>query len=573
MAFTLIGGKFKETNSAGVPLAGGLLWTYAAGTTNPLATYTTSQLNVANTNPVVLDAAGRANVWLDVVSYHFVLEDASSNLIWDVDNVQGHDAADAARAAALSASSGSSLVGYIASGAGAVARTAQSKMRDVVSVFDYMTAAQIADVEANTLLVDVRAAVQAAVNAVITRGSGTVYFPPGRYLIVGVAGSDTMKNGILLPFSTVNPDPSTHIKLTGPGASLYCGANDMILLRISRNCVTAENLLLYGNGYSTVWGVGIVPESMTQVTTTVSQQFVTLTGISRTSFDEGIVLQPGPTVGGSDSGCFFNTIRDGNGNLNTRHVYLKKGIDFAVSGNRPTRTMFFNETLLRGNTGYYIDCGSEVQLHACFEELIDDGSSPLASPTARFISADASNIEFYGGYSEACTVSADFAANNVTSFGYIPSSGSDLDFIKYAESYHDGVSDDRAWTPVLASSGGGAQGATTSTGRVTKQGKIANFTCQISADKGTLGVGTISISGLPYTADTGWTGAGFQGLSVTSWSGITFSANVFTMAAYITGATISIMKLHAAAGTPAGLTVAECADPIVFTVQGTYKVA
>ena len=47
------------------------------------------------------------------------------------------DAAAPATKALLAASGGSSLVGHIASGAGAVARTVQGKLRDTVSVKDF----------------------------------------------------------------------------------------------------------------------------------------------------------------------------------------------------------------------------------------------------------------------------------------------------------------------------------------------------------------------------------------------------------------------------------------------------
>jgi hypothetical protein len=44
------GWQFFDNN--GVPLAGGLLYSYAAGTTTPLATYTTSSGVTPNTNPI-----------------------------------------------------------------------------------------------------------------------------------------------------------------------------------------------------------------------------------------------------------------------------------------------------------------------------------------------------------------------------------------------------------------------------------------------------------------------------------------------------------------------------------------
>ena len=76
----------------------------------------------------------------------------------------------------LAASSGSSLVGFIQSGTGAVARTVQDKDRERVSVFDFMTAAQIADVQSGALTLNVQAAVNAAFAA-----SKQVYFPSGNY--------------------------------------------------------------------------------------------------------------------------------------------------------------------------------------------------------------------------------------------------------------------------------------------------------------------------------------------------------------------------------------------------------
>jgi hypothetical protein len=72
----------------GTPLVGGKLYSYAAGTTTPLATYTTYAGTVANTNPVILDSRGEANVWLTSgVLYKLALYDADNALIWTVDNV------------------------------------------------------------------------------------------------------------------------------------------------------------------------------------------------------------------------------------------------------------------------------------------------------------------------------------------------------------------------------------------------------------------------------------------------------------------------------------------------------
>lgn len=79
--------QFIDAN--GNPLSGGKLYTYAAGTTTPLATYTTSAGNIANTNPVILDAAGRASVWLAAGMYKFVLKDSNDVLSYTTDNIAG----------------------------------------------------------------------------------------------------------------------------------------------------------------------------------------------------------------------------------------------------------------------------------------------------------------------------------------------------------------------------------------------------------------------------------------------------------------------------------------------------
>jgi hypothetical protein len=72
----------------GTPLVGGKLYSYVAGTTTPLATYINSAGITQNTNPVILDSRGEANVWLTSgVLYKLALYDANDALIWTVDNV------------------------------------------------------------------------------------------------------------------------------------------------------------------------------------------------------------------------------------------------------------------------------------------------------------------------------------------------------------------------------------------------------------------------------------------------------------------------------------------------------
>lgn len=79
--------QFADGN--GVPLAGGFLYSYSAGTSTPAATYHLDSLGSIspNTDPIILDGAGMAEIRLAPQSYRFVLQDSSHVQIWQVDRV------------------------------------------------------------------------------------------------------------------------------------------------------------------------------------------------------------------------------------------------------------------------------------------------------------------------------------------------------------------------------------------------------------------------------------------------------------------------------------------------------
>lgn len=79
--------RTRYFDANGEPLAGGLLYTYVAGTNTPKATYTTAVGDVENTNPVVLDANGEASVYLAAEPYKLVLKDANDVTQWTEDDV------------------------------------------------------------------------------------------------------------------------------------------------------------------------------------------------------------------------------------------------------------------------------------------------------------------------------------------------------------------------------------------------------------------------------------------------------------------------------------------------------
>lgn len=78
---------FYGWDANGDPLNGGLLYTYAAGTSTPATTYQNDALTVPNTNPVVLNSAGWAVVYLAATTYKFVLTSATGTIMWTRDGV------------------------------------------------------------------------------------------------------------------------------------------------------------------------------------------------------------------------------------------------------------------------------------------------------------------------------------------------------------------------------------------------------------------------------------------------------------------------------------------------------
>ena len=87
--------KFQAFDSNGDPLSGGLVYTYEVGTTTLKTTYSDYDAATPNDNPVVLDARGEADIYVQG-AYKIVLKDSAAVTIWTLDNVQGGVGADAA---------------------------------------------------------------------------------------------------------------------------------------------------------------------------------------------------------------------------------------------------------------------------------------------------------------------------------------------------------------------------------------------------------------------------------------------------------------------------------------------
>jgi len=257
--FAGAGAQFLD-NSGNI-LSGGLIYTYNAGTTTPLVTYTTNLGNVAQPNPIVLDSAGRiptGELWLDNgFGYKFVLKDANNVLIGTYDNVPSsaqppivNDASSISYEQGYTLTAGSFVIGqtyqiltlgttnfqtigatsnavgvyFTATGVGSgtgtakLSRTVQARLQDYISVKDFGAVG-----DGTT---DDTTSIQAAINAMHTAGGGQVYFPAGTYL----TGALTMYSNIA-------------IKGAGMGQTiLKPSANSIVLFSLINSTLSYSNI-------------------------------------------------------------------------------------------------------------------------------------------------------------------------------------------------------------------------------------------------------------------------------------------------------------------------------------------
>lgn len=125
----------------GAAVANGKLYSYAAGTTNPLPTYTDQTAGTQNANPTILSSKGIASIWIpQTTGYKFQLQDSSGNVLWTVDNILPIEngsigAAQIAAGAVTSAKFAANAVTQAKIAIGAVGPILQADGRTYVSAF------------------------------------------------------------------------------------------------------------------------------------------------------------------------------------------------------------------------------------------------------------------------------------------------------------------------------------------------------------------------------------------------------------------------------------------------------
>lgn len=152
---------------------GASIYFYTTGTLTPAPVYTTAALSVEHSSPIVV-AAGAAvpDIYLDTNATYrrrIVYPDGS------VDDTDPYTAG-AVLATELASTDGAAMSGFKQPLALAADRNVQTKLEETVSVFDFMSEAEIAAVKAGTSTDDTTALLDA-----LTSDATAVFFPPGTY--------------------------------------------------------------------------------------------------------------------------------------------------------------------------------------------------------------------------------------------------------------------------------------------------------------------------------------------------------------------------------------------------------
>lgn len=395
MATTLMPeGKQSFAGSAGAPLVGGKLYTYDAGTSTPRTTYQDAAGTVPNTNPVILDARGEATVFWNG-NYKVVLRDSADVVIWTVDNINALD---------LSTPSGSSNIGHIAVGAGAVQTTVRTKLREWVTPEDF---GAVGDGVVND---------SAAIQLALTASDNVRFNNNKRYLMnsgvtksannieIDFGNAEIINGGVgfLFSFGTTSDTPlysgarikggffeqsnpatvvnANYIKFAGfedfqvVGSSLKNVSNGGIYVEAGCENGLIDGVTVDGaSGYSTCRGIWLIGATASDWT----DQLVDTTSITRNATAFPVYAVKNVRI----VNCSVVLPAYGIYNMNTRDTHIENCyIDVSGSGLRCiTINNYSPGAVIKGNTLKCDQSATGILVTQCSNNVIIDGNTFLGS--------------------------------------------------------------------------------------------------------------------------------------------------------------------------------------------------
>ena len=371
----------------GQPLDGGFVFIGTAGLdaqANQVPVYFDAALTIPASQPIQTHGGFAANgatptpIYVDANDYSIKVLDANGALVIAYPN-----AVDRFPAAVITGGLSSANVTYDRALTGTQLRTVEGRLRDFTSVFDFMTPAEIAGVQAGTFPVDVTAPIQAALNS----GAREVYFPQGGYLISSTLTLNSVtvakvlrgagrQSSIIYNISAGNAIESignpitqnTSITIADLNIEGQPGTGNGIFFEYTSQA-TIERVGLYGHGAD-----GIRVENGAHIA------IVDCWSRSNT----GNALR----IGGE---AYFVDVRGGT------FESSQDGVEIDIAGGAASpRFLTFTGCAFRGNTNANVNVGQsrDVRFFGCSFE------SPAGSATTRHLSVD-------GGAGLASSVVAD----------------------------------------------------------------------------------------------------------------------------------------------------------------------
>ena len=370
---------FHDRN--GQPLEAGFLYIGVAGfdpTTTPTTVYWDAALTIPAAQPIRTlngypsNGGTASSIYVDANDFSISVYNSQNTLVFSSPN-----ATVRIPLASTTGSISADRVEYTEGATGSIARTLTSKLQESVSVFDFMTPAQIADVQAGTLLQDVTFSIAAALAA-----SDDVFFPEGAYRVVN---DGTLTTGAI---EIANGTAGKTLRGAGRG-------NTVIHNFGSGPCITSIGNAIFAN-------VSVRICDMTIQGETGSRQGIFCDYTSQSIFErldlyqcaDGIKIQRGAhnvltdiwsrsnTFDGALIGqeAYFTTITGGTFEANGRH-----GLSVAADGGTAPSGVTVTGASFRSNVVHNVnvlDGAGAVRLFGC----IFDTTPAVA--TARHLSVD-----------------------------------------------------------------------------------------------------------------------------------------------------------------------------------------
>lgn len=542
-------------------------------------------------------------VYFGASDYSMSLYDAKNALVYYLPSVTSQ----ATIYTDLAASTGAGLIGWIRNAVGAVFRWVSDKLSERVSVFDFMTSAQIADVQARTFLVDVTAALNSAIAYEQTNKRGLV-FPGGGYLVsstlnfLGNAYRDltfvadgrveirSNAGGIV---ATLDAEPvfgaptgsrADNIQMlgnwlfSGNAASTY----GLFMRGLTKSNIQARASNIATAGFHIEWGV------LTDYDLTCSDNVDTFTVTPQ----YGLQLTYSANPGNYPADCSFNLRMETASILGVDYMYGGLGNKFYGTcegiprGFRQRSTA--SDAVLIGvdfeaNTVYDVSVeGRGLTFLEC-----NSASGAVTSPNI-MITSTAAQVKFIG-----CVylrwVDVDAAAKNITmsqcaiaDSGSVGLTGAGKGNIKtFGCCYVDGLSNwssdivgqagiSGTWTPSFGA-GGGTQGAVTkAVGTYFTVGKLVFVQGLMTIAKGTLSAGAVYIAGLPIASRA--TTDDYQYINVGEWNTLVLGAGYTNLTLRIAPSSFTAVLIKSGQSVPSAVVnPADFPDPMNLNFSGVYE--